>query len=181
MDLTPKEIAVLIKASRITEEEIQHWHADFLHNCPSGQLDKEAFVAYYNKLFSRKETNKAIENIFDMIDVNHDGTVDFNEFLIVITLIDHLNDLGSRLSFVFDIWDDSEDGHIDQKEMENMITAIYDRAGITNRKGDQHPKKRAKEIITKLDISGDKKLSKEEFITGCKYDPIIRNLFAPNT
>ena len=55
-----------------------------------------------------------------------------------------------------------------------------------------------KEIITKLDISGDKKLSKEEFINGyvliyyylhienfhsfyrCKNDPVILNLLAPN-
>ncbi|CAF0938909.1 unnamed protein product [Rotaria sordida] len=181
MDITPKEIAALIKASRITEQEIQHWHEDFLNHCPSGRLDKQAFIEYYKKLYPREETNKSIEHIFHMIDVNNDGTVDFHELLIVIVLIDHLNDLESRLSFVFDIWDDSEDEHINQKELENMISAMYDRAGITDRKGDQHPKKRAKEIIAKLDISGDKKLSKEEFIIGCKNDPVIRNLFAPDT
>ncbi|CAF4032607.1 unnamed protein product [Rotaria sordida] len=175
------EIAALIKASRITEQEIQHWHEDFLNHCPSGRLDKQAFIEYYKKLYPREETNKSIEHIFHMIDVNNDGTVDFHELLIVIVLIDHLNDLESRLSFVFDIWDDSEDEHINQKELENMISAMYDRAGITDRKGDQHPKKRAKEIIAKLDISGDKKLSKEEFIIGCKNDPVIRNLFTPDT
>ncbi|CAF0938764.1 unnamed protein product [Rotaria sordida] len=175
------EIGALIKASRITEQEIQHWHEDFLNHCPSGRLDKQAFIEYYKKLYPREETNKSIEHIFHMIDVNNDGTVDFHELLIVIVLIDHLNDLESRLSFVFDIWDDSEDEHIDQKELENMISAMYDRAGITDRKGDQHPKKRAKEIIAKLDISGDKKLSKEEFIIGCKNDLVIRNLFAPDT
>ena len=47
----------------------------------------------------------------------------------------------------------------------------YDRAGITEQKGDWDPKKRAKEIIAKLDVSGDKKLSKEEFVTG--YDNSI--------
>lgn len=38
--------------------------------------------------------------------------------------------------------------------------------GETDRKGDREPKKRATEIITKLDVSGDKKLSKQEFIAG---------------
>lgn len=42
----------------------------------------------------------------------------------------------------------------------------YDRAGVKDRKGDREPKRRAKEIIERLDISGDKKLNKEEFITG---------------
>jgi hypothetical protein len=38
-----------------------------------------------------------------MIDVNQDGTIDFNEFLVVVVLLNRLNDLGSRLSFVFDM------------------------------------------------------------------------------
>ncbi len=54
------------------------------------------------------------------------------------------------------------------------------------------------EIITQLDISGDKKLNKQEFIAGyekihsnnfhsilfflirCKNDPVIRRILAPN-
>ncbi|CAF3871531.1 unnamed protein product, partial [Rotaria sordida] len=39
-----------------------------------------------------------------------------------------------------------------------------------------NPKKRAKEIIAKLDISGDKKLSKQEFVNGCRNDPVIYGL-----
>ncbi len=47
--------------------------------------------------------NIIFRGIFDMIDVNKDGTVDFNEFLVVIVLINRIDDLGSRLSFVFDM------------------------------------------------------------------------------
>ena len=42
----------------------------------------------------------------------------------------------------------------------------YDRARIKDRHGDNDPHKRAKEIIKKLDINHDKKISKEEFIQG---------------
>ena len=42
----------------------------------------------------------------------------------------------------------------------------YDRAGVTDRKGDQDPKIRAQNIIEKLDVTGDRKLTKDEFITG---------------
>ena len=75
--------------------------------------------------------------------------------------------------------------------------AQYDRAGFTDRQGERDPKKRAKEIMSKLDLSGDKKLSKEEFIAGsvrwrlrpvrsirafrrCKNDQVIRDLMAPH-
>jgi hypothetical protein len=41
--------------------------------------------------------------IFQMVDFDNDGTVDFNELLVIIVLMSHLNDLGSRLSFAFDM------------------------------------------------------------------------------
>ena len=46
------------------------------------------------------------------------------------------------------------------------VTLQYDLVGETDRKGDRDPKKRAVEIITKLDVGGDKKLNKQEFIAG---------------
>ncbi len=48
-----------------------------------------------------------------------------------------------------------------------MISSFqYDLVGETDRKGDHDPKHRAQEIIKKLDVSGDKKLNKQEFIAG---------------
>lgn len=43
----------------------------------------------------------------------------------------------------------------------------YDLTGETERKGDREPKKRAAEIIRQLDVTGDRKLNKAEFIAGC--------------
>jgi hypothetical protein len=42
----------------------------------------------------------------------------------------------------------------------------YDRSGAKDRQGDKNPQSRAKAIIKKLDVSGDKKLSREEFVNG---------------
>ena len=47
-----------------------------------------------------------------------------------------------------------------------FIVFQYDRAGVVDRQGNQDPHRRAKEIIAKLDITGDKKLNKDEFING---------------
>ncbi|CAF1047519.1 unnamed protein product [Rotaria sp. Silwood1] len=171
-------MAVLVEAAQVSEEEIRQLHADFLLQYPSGRLDKKAFVEYYRKFHPNVATQIPIEEIFDKIDRDNDGTIDFNELLVVIVLMSRLNDVGSQFGFAFDMWDTSDDGKIDQKELANVISVIYDRAGITDRKGERDPKKRANDIIKKLDVSGDKKLSKEEFITGCKNDPVIRDLFS---
>ena len=83
-------------------------------------------------------------------------------------------------------YDISDDGQIDQKELANMIGAMvkdfdsilvvrdeklsfsiqYDLVGETDRKGERDPKKRAAEILAALDVAGDRKLSREEFIAG---------------
>ena len=69
--------------------------------------------------------------------------------------------------------------HIYEKQLLSLSlnTLQYDRVGIIDKKGEWDPKKRAKEIIAKLDISGDKKLSKEEFITGFVLVIVISILY----
>ncbi|CAF4716277.1 unnamed protein product [Rotaria socialis] len=81
---------------------------------------------------------------------------------------------GDQLSFAFDLYDIFDDGLIDQTELYELNGGIHDRTG------DHNPKTRAAEIIASLDVSGDKKLCKEEFISGCKSDPYLREIFAPN-
>ncbi|CAF1328215.1 unnamed protein product [Rotaria sordida] len=178
-ELNAAEMSTLVQAAHVSEEEIRRLHSDFLAQYPSGRLDKKSFIEYYGKFNPNAGAQDSFGQIFDMIDSNNDGTIDFNELLVVIVLTSRLNNIESQLSFAFDMWDESNDGRIDQKELADAISAIYDYTGVADRKGDRDPKKRAKEIIKKLDISGDKKLSKEEFIKGCQNDPIIRDLLVP--
>ncbi|CAF1052944.1 unnamed protein product [Rotaria sp. Silwood1] len=116
---------------------------------------------------------------FSMFDANHDGVIDFNEYLLAVAATSQ-GDLDDRLEVAFHICDTSDDGQIDRKELAAMISAAYDLRGETNRKGDNDPKKRAAEIISRIDVGGDKKLNKYEFIAGCKNDPALRQLLAPN-
>ena len=136
-----------------------------------------------------------------MFDANHDGRIDFNEFILAVAATSQ-GDLDDRLEIAFDMWvqssyrlyaflsfrcDTSNDGQIDRKELTTMISAMvtfryfsyrsffhedkyanfkYDLLGETNRKGDHDPKTRASEIISRLDVDGDKKLNKHEFVAG---------------
>jgi hypothetical protein len=53
-----------------------------------------------------------------------------------------------------------------QNSLNHFSYFQYDLVGETDHKGDRDPKKRAAEIIAKLDVTGDKKLNKEEFTNG---------------
>ncbi|CAF0960550.1 unnamed protein product [Adineta steineri] len=178
-ELTAKQIAMLRANTKYTEREIREWHAGFLRDCPNGRLDKKKFIEVYKQFYPQGKADNFCKLAFDTFDQNDDGSIDFDEFLLAISATSH-GDLDDRLSVAFDMYDISDDGFIDQKELAKMILAMYDLVGETDRKGDRDPKKRATEIISKLDVGGDKKLNKQEFIAGCKNDPVIRRLLAPN-
>ena len=177
--LTQQQIAMLKANTNYTDREIREWHAGFLRDCPSGKLNKKKFVEVYKQFYPHGKPETFCNFAFSMFDANHDGTIDFDEFLLAIAATSQGN-LDDRLEVACDLCDISNDGQIDLKELTKMITAMYDLTGETDRKGDRDPKKRAAEIIRKIDVSGDKKLSKAEFISGCKNDPVIRRLLAPN-
>jgi Ca2+-binding EF-hand superfamily protein len=118
-----------VKASSyVGNEQTNNWltigHAlvqTFLRDYPSGQLDKQTFLDYYRQFHPQDESNIAWDRhcsntmramlqwdfpreLFDRIDVNDDGTIDFNELLVLIAIRSRLGNLQSRLAFVFDLF-----------------------------------------------------------------------------
>ncbi|CAF1406500.1 unnamed protein product [Rotaria sp. Silwood1] len=178
-ELTPKHIALLKANTKYTEPEIRQWHAGFIRDCPNGKLNKKQFVDVYKQFYPGGKADNFCKYAFDTFDSNGDGHIDFEEFLLAISATSQ-GSLDDRLEVAFDMYDISGDGQIDQGELTKLITAMYDLVGETDRKGDNDPKKRAANIIGKIDVSGNKKLSKQEFIAGCKNDPVIRRILAPN-
>lgn len=65
-------------------------------------------------------------------------------------------------------------------EFSLSLQAIYDLLGEENRKGENSPAKRVEKIMNRLDLNGDRSLTKDEFINGCLQDDFLRNLLAPN-
>ncbi|CAF3172069.1 unnamed protein product [Rotaria sp. Silwood2] len=148
----------------------------FIRDCPNGRLDKKKFLEVYEVFFPRGNSKAYCKYAFDTFDTNNDGTIDFNEFLLSVAATKGGN-LDERLSAAFDLYDISDDQQVDQQELTKMITAIYDLNGVED-DNNNNVKTRAAEIIASFDVSGDKKLSKQEFITGCKKDPYIRQILA---
>ncbi|CAF1153606.1 unnamed protein product [Rotaria sp. Silwood1] len=178
-ELTPKHIALLKANTKFSEQEIRQWHTGFLRDCPTGKLDKKKFMEVYKQFYPSGKADNFCKYAFNTFDANGDGHIDFEEFLLAISATSQ-GKLDDRLAVAFDMYDISGDGEIDQGELTKLITAMYDLVGETDRKGDNDPKKRAADIIEKIDVSGNKKLSKQEFIAGCKNDRVIRRILAPN-
>ncbi|CAF3143640.1 unnamed protein product [Rotaria socialis] len=178
-ELTDKQFALLKANTDYSDQEIREWHAGFIRDCPNGRLDKKKFIEVYKQFYPTGKPETFCKYAFDAFDANHDGSINFEEFLLAISATSS-HDLDERLAVAFDMYDISNDGNIDNGELSKMISAMYDLVGETDRKGENDPKKRAAQIIGQIDAEGDKKISKADFIAGCKNDPHIRKLLAPN-
>uniref|UniRef100_A0A915LAP1 EF-hand domain-containing protein n=1 Tax=Romanomermis culicivorax TaxID=13658 RepID=A0A915LAP1_ROMCU len=74
-------------------------------------------------------------------------------------------------SFALGMYDIDGNGTIEEKEMIKIIEAIYEMLGPeVTRNAEDSPSVRAKMIFEKMDLNKDRKLTQQEFISGCLSD-----------
>ncbi|CAF1234581.1 unnamed protein product [Adineta steineri] len=172
-NLSQEDIEMLKKASKLSEEEIKEIYHGFWNEFPRGKMDKKGFSKYYQKIKDESDKNGILcDHVFAVFDQNHDGTIDFREFLLAVALGTPA-DLDSHLDYVFEMCDISGDGHIDMKELTKFLSASLTLVNQT----DYDSKIMASDVFKKLGISEDQKLTKEQFINGCKCSSHLSKIF----
>lgn len=82
--LTQRDIDFLISQTGRSEDEIKDIFDEFIFNNPDGQLNQEEFTQLYTRL--RPEPTEMLEKIskfvFRAFDLDRNGTIDFNEFMV---------------------------------------------------------------------------------------------------
>lgn len=153
--LTEEEIKVLLDNTNLTRAQIVALHQNFLKECPSGKLTKKDFVKLFKEVHPSENKNekadKFCEYVFKVIDTNNLGYISFQDFVVCFSLTSY-GDFNKKCEFAFKLYDLDRDGIISKKEMTQVLTALYDLSGITDRKGENAPAKKVDEIIKKINL-----------------------------
>lgn len=172
--LKPDTLQTLVKETYFTEKEVKQWYKGFLKDCPDGLLTELGFIKIYKQFFPQGDPTKFASLVFRVFDENHDGSIEFEEFIRALSITSRGN-LDEKLAWAFRLYDVDNDGYITKDEMYNIVDAIYQMVGSKpNPQDDENtPQKRVERIFSQMDTNNDQKLSLEEFKEGSKQDPKI--------
>ena len=130
----------------------------------SGTIDIDEF---YNLIHEKRSIFG--DGLFELIDVNHSGALDFGEFFQAIVTY-CLFEKTEVLKYCFYIFDRDKNGYIERDELKIMINVLYHISPPDEVTGN------TKTAIEKLDINGDGKIDFDEFMN---FNRLFPALFHP--
>ena len=109
-------------------------------------MDKKGFVKYYEKIKEGQDKSSVLcewvitrslffflfifspfSHVFAVFDKDHNGTIDFHEFLLAVAA-QSPTDLNGHLDYVFEMCDVSGDGQMDPNELATFLSAAVRRS-----------------------------------------------------
>ncbi|CAD8061662.1 unnamed protein product [Paramecium primaurelia] len=115
----------------------------------NGQISKDELLQVYLKQYDEIKAKQMVDDIFDKVDTNKSGFVDFTEFITSAANEEKLLNK-QRLQQAFNMFDTNGDGQISRDELQEIMGGIDDNLW--------------KEILSMCDSDGDGQISQQEFI-----------------
>lgn len=161
------ELKDLLVRTHFTEHELKEWYSGFKRDCPDGRLTLEQFTKIYSEFYGTHEAKKFAEHLFRTFDVNHDGRIDFREFICSLSITTR-GSFEEKLRWAFEVYDIDGNGVISLNEVLSIVRSINKMMGYINDKNAST--ERIQDIFKNFDKNHDQMLSLDEFVEGAKRD-----------
>lgn len=147
-----------------------------------GKLTKANFRKVYKQAFG-DSVKEFADAIFHSFDTDGNGTIDFEEFLVGLSLSDaSRNDRNSRiqkLRWAFNVYDKDRSGTIDKKEMVSLVKAVFHISSIPDALPKETPESFAEKLFDSVDENGDGEITFDEFVKAAEDDETLIDLLLP--
>jgi Ca2+-binding EF-hand superfamily protein len=173
--LSKEDLEFLKLNTNCDEKTIKRMYKEFKKKSRKGQLSPALFYDMYVRLCPTDNAKDYCNHVFRTFDTDNNGYVSFKEFLLAINISSNGNP-EQKLNWAFKLYDINGDGVINRCEMIIIVEAMFEMLDDGHVQRKSHAKEKAKEIFAKLDVNGDLRLSKEEFVSGCLNDQELSNL-----
>ncbi|XP_078437444.1 uncharacterized protein LOC144708023 [Wolffia australiana] len=95
-----------------------------------------------------------IQEMIDEVDVDHNGTVDFHEFISIMTSKTKDADASDELTEAFKVFDRDQNGYISADELRNVMINL----------GENMSDEEVDQMIREADLDGDGQVNFDEFV-----------------
>jgi len=180
-EVSEEEYKQLQEKTKFTKEELKQLYALFVSINPSGKIDKERFKPLLKKLekVGIKEWGSTpfIDRLFELVDANSDGLVDFQEFVAGMSWLAKAN-AQEKIQVWFKIYDYEDKGSLSKEDFAKIFKIAWMHG--YNRLQREHPdldlateqiesfsieaaNELAEEIMACLDSKGEGKITLNQF------------------
>ena len=149
--------------SSFNKEELHTTFQKFQNKYSNGKMKRFEFV---EELLLKGGTKEFWNHVFDIFDTSKDGNINFQEFILGMTMINK-GPIEEKLKYAFKLFDTDGNGILDYKEISQLVSKILIVSGRLNTKGEKDNNK-IEEFFKSMDQNGDGQISLEEFIAACK-------------
>ena len=163
---------------KFNEKELHEIQAKFQSSSQAGEtsVTYDEFVKVLNQLNLQGRTDAVNRRLFELFDVNHDGKVDFREFVAGLSNIrpsDNHQAQEEQIRFCFQLYDVDDSGTISIEELYSMLHAISgDDVHVAVDQADA-----LANLFAEIDVNGDGHISFEEFNEAIKSDASLLEAF----
>jgi len=172
-----KEIQKKVSGT-VSEKDIKHWHKGWKKISSNGKLTKDKFITFITE--NDLGTVQAAKNMFKMMDVDGNGVMEFDEFVVILALPESMESVSAEqfARLCITIYDEDNSGTISKDE---LLRFAITRAKADGKKEFDEKQKAlieqgVKDLYEFIDTDADGEITEAELISAIERDPNLKNV-----
>ncbi|XP_047158363.1 calcineurin B-like protein 7 isoform X1 [Vigna umbellata] len=177
---TAEDFATLAASTRFTIKEVEALHVLFKRL--SSTLIDDGFIHKEELQLALFQTPNGkyffFDRVFDVFDQKRNGVIEFDEFVLALSVFHPYAPIGEKIDFAFKLYDLNQTGFIGREEVKQMVVAILIESDVNL--PDDLLDAIVDKTIADVDKDSDGKISKEDWKAFVSENPsLLMNMTLP--